>query len=50
MSAHRHDREGDLYVAKKKAWDAAKHHKSMVYVDHVQAVDEALTSGIPCPW
>lgn len=50
MSARRHDRKGDLYAAKKKAWDAARHHKSMAYVDHVRVVDTALESGIPCPW
>lgn len=49
-SAKRREPEGDLCRSKSFAWKATQEAKSKAYVAHVYAVDEALKSGIPCPW
>jgi hypothetical protein len=36
--------------AKYVDWKQTQEVKSKAYVAHVHAVDEALKSGIPCPW
>lgn len=49
-SAKRREPGGDLHRAKVAAWKATQEAKSKAYIAHVEAVSEALKSGIPCPW
>lgn len=50
LAAHHADPSGDACRSKCDAWKATERHKSEVYVRHVHNVEEAVKSGIPCPW
>lgn len=50
MAARHADPDGELCKAKRIAWNTARDLKTTMYVEHVQAVGEAVKSGIPCPW
>jgi hypothetical protein len=49
-SAKRVGPVGDAFLTKHAAWKKTQEVKSKAYVAHVEAVSEALKSGIPCPW
>ena len=48
--AAEHSGDVELKQTKLIACKLARQHKSSVYVEHVKIVDEAIKSGIPCPW
>ena len=50
MAARHADPDGELCKTKRAAWENARSLKATTYVEHVQSVDEAVQSGIPCPW
>lgn len=49
-AAHRADPSSDVCRSKCDAWKATERHKAEVYVGHVHIVDEAVKSGVSCPW